>query len=609
MFRLDYKQLNKKEVEDVLAKASPPAGAAALCGKFAGKSLKIVLDKLPVEGPVLEYEFLSDTKLNLKENGAAAVSCDYAALSMKDWSLLTHMVPGTKKGYAIIVNWDTSAVTAYEMWFIDYEGDVPDTKKGLVQMGQAGGMKPFVNREVQRQCYFGYIERDGKAPPEQRPKITLQLENAMIKWKEDRGKKWLTTYVSSLFTTFVELDTPDGGDVLTFVSDLFEVDEHTYIHCYGEVEFSGRLSVEVFDLFSMKKIGMTMGIDENSAFEYTVYKGHGKYLGRYATFFDFNDRGDKLSDFISSRFDFSVKGARYSYRPSIMTKQITQEDVDRIAKDPLIFSQERTAERIMISSWVPEDTAYCVGKTVAFRSDDGLTVEMRFNSVTELEYKVDGEGVWHAEQYRAAELDEDLIVFAFYRSGSNPPSHMVFALDFKNGLGTCIRSKLGNKYDLHDVEPHYHFGMFEAEGVVPTRIFRHGFTDELLGRAFTQYWSDTMSSLHIYNAPHSYSWTIIANDKPGSPGNRAGSAVWSSPCEYIKLRDDIYCMSWVEHKWEGIIDSLFRNLRTGYDCAFGYGVSHDGDFLHLDKTGCRTRFAGYVDLSGIYPLRNYNPLA
>jgi len=609
MFRIDYKQLNKKQVEDVLAKSAPPACASAHCGVFSGKTMKIILDKLPVEGPVLEYEFLSDSKLSLKENGGAAVSCDYAAQSMKDFTLFTHMVPGTKKGYTVIVDRKTQGAAVFEMWFIDYEGDVPDTTKTLIQMGEAGKRDPFVNREVQRQYYLGYVEEIGKAPPEQRPKLTLQLENAMIKWKEDRGKKWLTTYVSSLFTTFVELDTPDGGDVLTFVSDLLEVDEHTYIHCYGEVEFSGRLSVEIFDLFSMEKIGMTMGIDENDAFEHTVYRGRGKYLGRYATFFDFNDRGDQLSNFTRTRFDFSEKGTRYAYRPSIMTKQLTQEDVDRISKAPLIFSQERTKERIMISSYVPADTEYCTGKTIVFRSDDGFVVEMRFKSAKELEYKIEGEDIWRTEQYRATELDEDFVVFAFYRSGTNPPSHLVFAFDFKNGLATCIRSKLGNKYDLHDVEPHYHFGIMETEGVTPTRIFRHGFTDELLGRAFTQYWSDTMSSIHIYNAPHSYSWTIITNDEPGSPANRAGSAVWSSPCEYLKFRDGIYCMSWVEHKWEGIIDSLFRNLRTGYDCAFGYGVSHDGDFLHLDKTGCRTRFAGYVDLSGIYPLRNYNPLA
>ncbi|MCL2167474.1 MAG: hypothetical protein FWH49_09350, partial [Clostridiales bacterium] len=242
--------------------------------------------------------------------------------------------------------------------------------------------------------------------------------------------------------------------------------------------------------------------------------------------------------------------------------------------------------------------------------DDGLVVEMRFRSVTELEYRIPKESeMWRLEQYRATELDEDFVIFAFFRSGLDWPAHFVFAFDFKNGCATCISTKMGTKYTLRDPEPHYHFGVIETEGVSSMRIFRHGFTDELLGRAYTQYWSDNMSSVHFYNAPHSYSWTIITNDAPGSPGNRAGSAVWSSPCEYIKFRDNLYCMTWVEQKWSGGMDTMFRNLRTGYNCAYNYGISHDGSYIHLDKGGGKSRFAGYVNLSGIYPLRNFDPLS
>ena len=53
----------------------------------------------------------------------------------------------------------------------------------------------------------------------------------------------------------VELDTPDGGGVLTFAADTLQMNESMYIHFFGEIEFSGRLSVDVLDLFSMKKIG------------------------------------------------------------------------------------------------------------------------------------------------------------------------------------------------------------------------------------------------------------------------------------------------------------------------------------------------------------------
>lgn len=606
MYRLNYNNLSKKQVEDVLAKGTAPICASAFCSCLAGRSLRITLDKIPVEGPSLEYEFLTDTKLTLKENGGVGVNCDYGALTLKEITLFSHMVPGTKKGYTVIVNWKTAVVTVFEMWFIDYEGRVIDTTKTFCDAGEAGKLAPFINREVQRQYYFGYLEEPGKTPPARRDKLSLQLENTMIEWVEDRGKHRLTTYTSTTFTTLVELDTPDGGDVLTFVADILQISDPLFIHCFGEVEYSGRLSVEVLDLFSMKKIGVTMGIDENDTFEHTLYKGLGKYLGRYAAFYDFNDRGDRYSTIITDRIDFSVKGARATYRPSIMAKKPTEAEITEASKNPVIFNTGREHEMVMASSHVLDDTDYCAGKELTFRGDDDFAVEMRFMTATELVYRIAGESEWHAETYRAAELDEDFIVLGYYRSGSNPPANLSFALDFKNGCATCISSKLGSKYDLRDPVPSYHFGVIEQEDLTPLRIFRHGFTDELLGRAFTQTYSDKMSSIHIYNAPHSYSWTIINSAAPGTPANRAGGYVWSSPCEYLKFRDDLYAMIWVEQKWSGGFCALFRNLRTERECGFGYGLSHDAKSIGMHKMGAISRSAGYIDLSGIYPLRNYN---
>ena len=606
MYRLNYTNLSMKQVEEVLANTTAPVCESDFCGCLSGKSLRIVLDKLPVEGPVLEYEFSSETKLTLKENGAPSVECDYGALTLKDITLFSHMVPGTKKGYAVIVNWKTTVVTAFEMWFIDYEGHVYDTTKEFMETDALSKLPPFVNREVQRQYYFGYFEEAGKTPPEKRDKLSLQLENSMIEWFEDRCKHRLTTYTSTTFTTMVELDTPDGGDVLTFVADILQISDSMYIHCFGEVEYSGRLSVEVLDLYSLKKIGVTMGIDEDDAFEYTLYKGKGRYLGRYAAFYDFNDKGDQYSTFITNRIDFSVKGARATYRPSVMAKKPTVEEITQASKDIVVFNIGRESEMMMASAHVIEDSDYCAGKEITFRGDDGLAVELRFKSGTELEYRIEGESAWKEEPYRAAELDEDFIVFGFYRSGSNPPANFAFAFDFENGCATCITGVMGSKWDLRDPVPGYHFGVMEMEGLMPLRIFRHGFTDELLGRAFTQSYSDAMSSIHIYNAPHSYSWTIINNAPAGSPANRAGGYVWSSPCEYIKFRDEVYAMIWVEQKWSGGMCSLFRNLRTERECGFGYGLSHDAKNVRMHKMGAKSRDAGRIDLSGIFPLRGYN---
>ena len=622
MFRIDYTDLSKAQVEAALDKRAAPLCATQFCACLSGREMKIILDKTPVEGPVLEYEFHSETKLTLKENGAAAVTCDYGAHSLKEITLFTHMIPGTKRGYTVVINHSTSVVTAFEMWFIDYEGEKIDRRSNYYHVMQVGGLKPFFNREVQRQYYFGYVEEQGKQPPSTRDAISLRLENTMIKWKEDRGKKRLATYTSTTFTTHVDLDTPDGGDVLTFASDILQISDSLFICCFGEVGFSGRLSVEVLDLFSMKKIGVTMGIDENDVFEHTVYHGKGKYIGRYASFYDFNDKGDQYADGIKSRIDFTEKGARSTYRPGIMTKLITEDELKAASKNVFIYDPERQAKNSM-SRQTLDDTAYCVGKELSFKGDDGFTVQMRFNSIHELEYKLESgaagfknevdvqanteiDGVWNTEQYRAMELDENLIILAFYRTGSYPPTCLAFALDFDNGCATCIESRIGSKYEWHDVVPIYHFGVIDMDGLTPLRIFRQGFTDELLGRAFTWNYSENMSSIHIYNAPHSYSWTIINNGEPGSPANRAGGPVWSSPCEYIKLRDDVYIMDFVEQKWDGMTDMFFMNLRIMRDSGFEFGITHDGTTIFLEKVGAIARNAGRLDLSGVYPLRNYN---
>ena len=609
MYRINYTNLNKKQVEDILAKRTPPVCTAEACGILSGKTMKIVLDSTPVAGPTLEYNFSSDKKLTLVENGAAAVECDYGALSHKNITLFSHMLPNTKKGYTVIVNWDTAVVTVFEMWFTDNEGKVIDTSKEFYDMGDIAKFGEFVNREVQRQYYFGYFEIAGKEPPATRDKLSLRLENCVIDWKDTRGRRQLTTYTSTTFSTHVELDTPDGGDVLSFVSDLFQMNENTFLFSYGEVEYSGRFGVEVIDLYSMKKIGVSLGIDENDEFEYKLYTGCGDYCGRYSAFFDFNDKGDKYSKFSSGALDFSVKGTRSTYRPSLMAKIITQEQLVESGKKALIFSEEKAAQKVMQSSHFMKGTDYCVGKKLKFRSDNGFVIEYEFTTDKELKYRIEGDSEWHTEKYRPTLLDDDLVILAHYCSTIERPTCIVLALDFSNGCATCIYSKMGTNYEVRDVDPDYYFGTIDMEGLKPLRIFRHGFTDELLGRAFTWTYSDLMTSIHMYNAPRSYSWTIITSGEPGSPAYRAGGPVWSSPCEYIKLRDDVYIVNWVEHKWEGLMGCAAMNLRIMHDCGFTFGVMHDGENIFLDEMGAASRSAGKVDLSGIYELKNYNTRA
>jgi len=603
MFKVKYSQLNKKQVEEVLSKRTAPVCASKPYGKLSGKSLKIITDKLPVEGPVLEYEFKSETVLLLKENGASAIECEYVALTMGAITLFSHMT-GAKVGYTVIVNWDTTVTTVFEMWFIDHEGDVPDTSKRIPDIFELNRMPPFINREVQRQRYSGYFEKLGNEPVKKRDELTLSLENSQILWKDNLGRERLSTYTSQFFSTLVELGTPDGGHVMAFASDLLQANVSTYIYCHGEVEYSGRLVVEVFDIFTMEKIGVSFGIDESDCFEHFLYCGSGKFMGRLSTFYGFMDQGNRYSPRIEERVDYTVKGARATYRPTYMSKRITRAEFENASKNALRFSDEGSDQKTMASVNLMDESKQCVGKHLVIRSDDGFYTEYSFKSARELEYRLAGETEWHTEQYRSAQLDKDLVVLNHYIDNLNHPGCHFLALDFANGCATCIEGRLGFEENLHDVTPKYHFGVIEMEGIPAPSLLRHGFTTELLGRSLMWNFHENLTAMHIYNSPRSYSWTIMTNADPGSPSNQAGGFVWSSRCEYIKLREDVYIMNWLEENWEGIMGTAAMNLRIMKDCVSTFGILANGKGVFLDSLGARGRSAGKVDLSDVYKYRH-----
>ena len=79
--------------------------------------------------------------------------------------------------------------------------------------------------------------------------------------------------------------------------------------------------------------------------------------------------------------------------------------------------------------------------------------------------------------------------------------------------------------------------------------------------------------------------------------------MWSSPCTYIKLRDQVYIMTWVEEKWSGSLSSAAMNLRIMHDCGFILSCAHDASSLHFTTLSAFARDAGKCDLSGVYTLK------
>ena len=596
MFRINYSKLGLEDVRAAVLSGGGPASAGALSDCLTGKELCLKLDDEGVAPPALGYRFLTCDRLILTENGGDPVECTYGALELGDYVLFSHMIPGTLRGYTAVLDRKTGRAAVEEMWFIDYEGARIETLP--VALDELSKIGFFVNREVERQIWRGCFTEPGLLAAEGRFVRSLRLDNKMVKWDDDLGRKRVFTYISNYFSTMVEVDTPDGEDVLTFPSDYFQLDDSCFFYDFGEVEYSGRLSVEVIDLFTMRKIGVTMGIDENDRFEFRLYRADGRYLGQYATFYDFDDPGNAPPASMAGRMS-TKKGTRFTYRTSVLSAQPTPEEINALSASITKFDDVQPNG--MISDTRMAYSGQCLGRRVMFRDDSGYFCELDFFDQEKLRFRTADRG-WTEAEYRAYQLDADLVYLGFYIDNSQPPEGMQFALDFSNGCATCIDAKMGGGAEAHDVVPVFRFGYMETEGVPVPRTRRHGFTLDLLGRSFTWTYSKGITSQHIYNSPNSYSWTIFMGGKPGEPGYRAGGFVWSSPCWYVKLRDDVYVMTWVEEKWSGSLSSAAMNLRVMHDCGFILSSSHDASALQFTMLSAYARDAGKCDLDGVYTL-------
>src|SRR5580698_5673390 len=140
LHRFAYTKLTK---EQIAAKLAPvvlkgPTSMSPLAADFAGQTLSIVTD----DGPALKYKFTSNGRLSLSENGGKPVDAGFGALESDNFCLFTHLIPGTQRGYAVVIDRKSKQATVIELWFSGYED----------------------NREVQRQIYFGYVDAGGEAP-------------------------------------------------------------------------------------------------------------------------------------------------------------------------------------------------------------------------------------------------------------------------------------------------------------------------------------------------------------------------------------------------------------------------------------------------------------
>ncbi len=398
-------------------------------------------------------------------------------------------------------------------------------------------------------------------------------------WKLDNDVEILEFYPSVRYSSFVEL-TRQGGELMFCApSDYVRINDHQYIYSRTECEFSGIFTLQVTDLFNVTQAGVRLGFNESDALEYMLYRGSGEITGQLATFQQFGDDGEKLSG-----PEHPAKGARNVYRPLRTFPRMTADEVARaVDQEQHLF----TAKGGMSGKNVPPLSDDLVGIQMMLRYDDGHAWEFRFDSDNLLQWRDEVTATWQQQPYQAYEAAEDLYVIAHWRKGTRPAEAATIVLDMANSLTTMVDSRAGTPYFANEVSQVIRTGVIERAGIVPPKYRRHRITDELVGHVFTWNYEGGLTSMHLYGTPRSASWIIFQPD-----GN--GGLEWSSPANYVALRDDCYLFTWIEEACNGHQGTIVFNTRTMHDVGFGFHVGEDG--ITINSIGALARKAGEFDI-------------
>jgi hypothetical protein len=561
MHRVAYTKLTQADITKKLGPTPAPKSASPLSTALAGKALRIVTDN----GPTLSYRFAGNNRLSVTENDGRAVEADYGALLLDHVALFTHLIPGTQRGYHVVVDQRSALATVFEVWFSGFTD----------------------NREVQREIYFGYVAENGKAAPEARHSLTNRIEGKGFHWRQDTGVETLELYPSTFYSNFVELTRAGGELGFCAPSDYVKIDDELYVYSRVECEFSGVQTLYVMDVNRAEQIGVRLGFDAADALEYYVFTGRGEWVGQLAQFERFGDTAATPLPAPANGAPLA-KGARRVYRPMRNDWTMTKAEVAALTEKNVFGTASPMAgNKSPVSDLL-------VGKEVTVRFDNGVAAEYRFDEIQKLRWRRPGESAWHEERYESWESAPGVVMFGHLVTGA--PNHDCYKIvaDFDHGLATCIHGTIGSEYIANEAQAETWFGVLETEGVTAPKYRRHHFTDELVGRAVTWNYSPGLTSMHLYTTPHSLSWIIF-----GESG--AGGMEWSGPASYVKIRDELYLAYWLEEACNGTLGTILVNLRTMHDCGIGYHCGRDG--LRLSAMGAHARHAGRFDIAKYYRLK------
>jgi hypothetical protein len=492
---------------------------------------------------------------------------EYAGLASGDFVLVGFRTPNDARAWTVVWNLKNGLATAYEVYF--------------ARTGTSATSTP--SREARRNVFLGYV--DGVGSSAVLPTATNRLTGKAILWENDLGR-FYTNYGTRGWSTFYHLGQPEGFEA-SWAAPTDYYDFHDvchYLYSRTESVFSASTQIELLDLHKISQIGLKIGFDANDDLEFVLYKGNGKILGSYAAYGGFAAN--------------ELTGGRSTYRPNgqKLTKEQVVQSIEQAGSWSGAFGGAGKEARMYPLSDKLD------GKSFSLAFDDGLTLEYQVIGNNELKFREKGAPNWKTGRFEAFEVDANLIFFTHAIDDKFPDKIYLNVVDFDNGLATCMNSEiLVNESFPRMCVPTFHFGVINMPGITPVSQ-RHGFSDGLMGTSFVWTYNDSMVSQHYYSTPNSLYYAIMGT-------NGEAFLMWSTDAWYVKFRENVYLISWMESYSSGQNDTKIFNLNTMHDAGVCFGIP-DGAPFEYNTFGSEARQAGTVDVSSIYGIedsRYYNP--
>lgn len=581
LFRVDWSAMTQAAIASRLQAVAGqgPVCASPTVQSLAGQSLRIVCDNGTTggAGPTLAYRFSSGNRLSLSENAGEAMNAGYAALDLGDLTFFAHLLPGTLRGYALVVDNNTRAATVFELWFGGY-----DKRK----------------REVMREVYQGYVDVAGQEAGAVRHAFNNRLEGAGYFWRQDTGAETLEFYPSIAYTHWVELSRIENAIGHCAPADYIEIGEGKYIYTRTECEFSGIFTVYALDVNALRQVGLRLGFNAADELEFYVFRGEGEWLGQIAQFeqFGVTDGGPMMprpGPGQAGAIDVTAKGARAVYRPMENWHTMTPAEVDAaVEENTRVFAQRVGAGSgaTGMATHVSSPSTKLIGRTATARYDNGPVMDYEFTSVDELRWRMDG-GAWKTTRYHAWEAIDDVFLMGHVLEGTENHDGHIVVLDFHEGKATCYNGYLNTPWIANEAGCRPLFGKLESAGVPDPGNARHEYTQDMLGRCITYNYQPGLTSMHLYSTPGTTSWIIF------TPTSAAGLE-WSGSGAQIKIRDGLYFLYWIEEACNGTLGTILLNMRTMHDIGIGYHCGTEG--LSMSPISALLRHAGQFDVARFF---------